>query len=67
MDRIRTGSKGNCLYCGGEHVSTKLGDRLMEGFIDLLIDTPDGIAIVDYKTDRLTTKQVQELGPEYGV
>ena len=27
----------------------------------------DGITIVDYKTDRLTTKQVQELGPEYEV
>ena len=39
----------------------------MEGFIDLLIDAPDGITIVDYKTDRLTTKQVQELGPEYEV
>ena len=48
-------------------VSTKLGDRLMEGFIDLLIDTPEGIIIVDYKTDNLTTKQVQELGPEYEV
>ena len=33
----------------------------------LLIDAPDGITIVDYKTDRLTTKQVQELGPEYEV
>ena len=38
---------------------------MVEGFINLLIDAPDGITIVDYKTDRLTTKQVQELGPEH--
>ena len=48
-------------------VSSKLGDRLIEGFIDLLIDTPDGLIIIDYKTDNLTTRQVQELGPEYEV
>ena len=59
--------KGLASYYREVFVSAKLGDRLMEGFIDLLIDTPDGISIVDYKTDRLTDKQVQELGPEYEV
>ena len=59
--------KGLAKYYREVFVSTKLGDRLVEGFIDLLIDTPDGISIVDYKTDRLTAKQVQELGPEYEV
>ena len=59
--------KGSANYYREVFVSTKLGDRLVEGFIDLLIDAPDGITIVDYKTDRLTTKQVQELGPEYEV
>ena len=48
-------------------VSAKLGDRLVEGFIDLLIDEPEGVSIVDYKTDRLSPKQVQELGPEYEI
>ena len=58
---IESVKKGSANYCREVIVSTKLGDRLMEGFIDLLIDTPDGITTVDYKTDRLTTKQVQEL------
>ena len=64
---IESVKKGSANYYREVFVSTKLGDRLMEGFIDLLIDTPDGITIVDYKTDRLTTKQVQELGAEYEV
>ena len=64
---IESVKKGAANYYREVFVSTKLGDRLVEGFIDLLIDAPDGITIVDYKTDRLTTKQVQELGPEYEV
>ena len=48
-------------------VSAELDGGLVEGFIDLLIDGPDGVSIVDYKTDRLTAKQVQELGPEYEI
>ena len=64
---IESVKKGSAKYYREVFVSTKLGDRLVEGFIDLLIDTPDGISIVDYKTDRLTAKQVQELGPEYEV
>ena len=64
---IESVKKGSANYYREVFVSTKLGDRLVEGFIDLLIDAPDGINIVDYKTDRLTTKQVQELGPEYEV
>jgi ATP-dependent helicase/nuclease subunit A len=43
---------------GGRHwrevyVGTPVGQRVLEGFIDLLFETPDGLAIVDYKTDRL--------------
>ena len=64
---IESVKQGSANYYREVFVSTKLGDRLVEGFIDLLIDAPDGITIVDYKTDRLTIKQVQELGPEYEV
>lgn len=64
---IESVNKGLASYYREVFVSAKLGDRLMEGFIDLLIDAPDGISIVDYKTDRLTDKQVEELGPEYEV
>ena len=28
---------------------------LVEGFIDLLVETPDGLVVVDYKTDQLPT------------
>ena len=64
---IESVKQGSANYYREVFVSTKLGDKLVEGFIDLLIDAPDGITIVDYKTDRLTTEQVQELGPEYEV
>jgi ATP-dependent exoDNAse (exonuclease V) beta subunit len=32
-------------------VAAPIGDRAIEGYIDLLIDTPDGLVVVDYKTD----------------
>jgi len=42
---------------GAEHwrelfVVAELGDQVLEGYIDLLVRTPDGLVIVDYKTDR---------------
>jgi ATP-dependent helicase/nuclease subunit A len=35
------------------YVGVPVGARVLEGFIDLLIETPDGLTVVDYKTDRL--------------
>jgi ATP-dependent helicase/nuclease subunit A len=35
------------LYVGG-----RIGDVLCEGYVDLLVDGPDGLVVVDYKTDR---------------
>ncbi|HEX5615372.1 MAG TPA: UvrD-helicase domain-containing protein [Acidimicrobiia bacterium] len=32
-------------------VATTLGDRTLEGYVDLLYRTPHGIVVVDYKTD----------------
>ncbi len=29
-----------------------VGDRVLEGYVDLLVRTPDGLVIVDYKTDQ---------------
>ena len=42
---------------GAEHwrelfVVAELGDTVVEGYIDLLVRTPDGLVIVDYKTDQ---------------
>jgi ATP-dependent exoDNAse (exonuclease V) beta subunit len=34
------------------YVAAPLGDRVIEGFVDLLVDGPDGLTIVDYKTDQ---------------
>jgi ATP-dependent helicase/nuclease subunit A len=33
------------------YVAAPLGDRAIEGYIDLLYETPDGLVLVDYKTD----------------
>jgi ATP-dependent helicase/nuclease subunit A len=42
---------------GAEHwrelfVVAELGEQVLEGYIDLLVRTPDGLVIVDYKTDQ---------------
>lgn len=42
---------------GAEHwrelfIAAPVGDRVLEGYIDLLVRTPDGLVIVDYKTDQ---------------
>jgi ATP-dependent helicase/nuclease subunit A len=38
------------------YVSAPVGEALLEGFVDLCIDTPDGMVVVDYKTDLVTTE-----------
>jgi len=37
------------------YVVVRDGERFLEGYLDLLVDGPDGLAIFDYKTDRATT------------
>jgi ATP-dependent helicase/nuclease subunit A len=32
-------------------VAAPVGDRVLEGYVDLLVRTEDGFVIVDYKTD----------------
>ncbi len=32
------------------YVAGPVGDRIIEGFVDLLVERPDGLCIVDYKT-----------------
>ncbi|NNN22563.1 MAG: UvrD-helicase domain-containing protein [Acidimicrobiales bacterium] len=34
------------------YIGTSIGNRNIEGYIDLLIQTPEGFRIVDFKTDR---------------
>ena len=35
------------------YLAAPIGETTVEGFIDLLYDGPDGLVVVDYKTDRL--------------
>lgn len=37
------------------YVATTVGDRLLEGYVDLLYRTDDGLVVVDYKTASTTT------------
>ena len=48
---------GQANYYREVFVSAPLNGRLVEGFIDLLIDGPGGMVMVDYKTDSLDTAQ----------
>jgi ATP-dependent helicase/nuclease subunit A len=38
---------------------------ILEGFVDLLIETTDGIEIVDWKTDDIPAKEVRERLRQY--
>jgi ATP-dependent helicase/nuclease subunit A len=33
------------------YVAAPVGDRVIEGYVDLLVETDDGLVVVDYKTD----------------
>ncbi len=37
-------------------VAAPVGDRLIEGYIDLLYEGPDGLVVVDYKTDAVESE-----------
>ncbi len=66
--RVRDGRRPRPLGVGGadrprtrelEHhrelfVAAEIDGRVLEGYIDLLVRTPDGLVIVDYKTDQWT-------------
>jgi ATP-dependent helicase/nuclease subunit A len=38
-------------------VAAPVGDRVIEGYVDLLVDTPQGLIVVDYKTDSARTEE----------
>ena len=42
------------------------GDEiLLQGVVDCWFETPDGLTVVDFKTDRVFTEE--ELGPAFGL
>ena len=56
---------------GGRHwrelyVAAPLGAGVLEGFVDLLFEGPDGLEVVDYKTDRVRSDdEVTRLSARY--
>lgn len=38
------------------YVAAPVGSRVVEGYIDLLIETPEGLVVVDYKTDAVRSE-----------
>jgi len=43
------------------------GDVILEGFIDLLFETPEGYEIVDYKTDDIRAGEMESRMDHYRV
>jgi len=46
------------------YVGVPVGKRVLEGFVDLLIEGADGLEVIDYKTDQARTDE--ELGAAMG-
>ena len=46
-------------------VGTKVGDRVLEGYIDLLYRTPEGYVVVDYKTDAVDDATIDDRVEHY--
>jgi ATP-dependent helicase/nuclease subunit A len=50
------------------YVAAPIGDQVVEGYVDLLVRTEDGLVIVDYKTDRLADdRAVDERAEGYRI
>lgn len=48
------------------YVAAPIGDRLLEGFVDLLVEGPDGYTVIDYKTAvGATDAQLDERAESY--
>jgi len=53
-------------------VAAPVGETLIEGYLDLLVRTPQGLVIVDYKTDHVSSPaelaaKVRRYGPQLAV
>ena len=46
-------------------VGVPIGDGSLQGFIDLMFETPDGLVIVDYKTDSVRADGVSAAAARY--
>ncbi len=50
---MRTTVEHGLRYWREVPVAAEIDGLLLEGFIDLLVETEDGLVVVDYKTDRI--------------
>ena len=46
-------------------MAAPVGDGFLHGFIDLLFEEPDGLVIVDYKTDSVPAEEVDRAVERY--
>jgi len=53
-EAVRTATAGR--HWREVYVAAPVGDVVVEGFVDLLYDGPDGLVVVDYKTDAVRTE-----------
>ncbi len=61
LARSALGSEAVALAVAHRHhkelfVAAPVGERVIEGYVDLLVDTPDGLVVIDYKTDTANTE-----------
>jgi ATP-dependent helicase/nuclease subunit A len=47
------------------YVGSPIGDVTLEGFVDLLVDTDDGLVVVDYKTDASEVEALDDVVTRY--
>jgi len=40
------------------HVACPIGDRIIEGYVDLVFETQQGLVVIDYKTDRVEPDEI---------
>jgi hypothetical protein len=49
------------------YVGAPVGARVLEGFVDLLVERPDGLEVVDYKTDSAPEDDLDRVLDHYRV
>ncbi|MCZ7529278.1 MAG: PD-(D/E)XK nuclease family protein [Acidimicrobiia bacterium] len=54
-DTVREAVQGD--FWRETYVATPVGDRILEGYVDLIYRADDGLAVVDYKTDAWRTDE----------
>ena len=48
-------------------MAVPVGDGVLEGYIDLLFEEPDGLVVVDYKTDSVSEEDARDAAAKYRV